>query len=207
MRKSSTQSDAPDVVSITEAAKLLRVSVRTVQRRLDSGDLEAVCEGDTRRVKLPNLSRDMTRQSDAPGHDKQNSRSFEDDSTRQSDAPQQHVVTRHDAPESDSQRDIMRELLAEKDARIVDLRSQVEAANRQAAEAAAALREYLKMQAKALTDGESSTRNVINESAQNEPQAPQNVVTSKEPQRVENGARGASLRELRTILKTLFGIR
>jgi excisionase family DNA binding protein len=41
------------VVSITEAAERLGVSVRTVQRRLDTGELEAVTERDKRRVILP----------------------------------------------------------------------------------------------------------------------------------------------------------
>ncbi len=45
--------DDTGAVSITEAAKHLGVSVRTVQRRLDSGELEAVTEGDRRRVRLP----------------------------------------------------------------------------------------------------------------------------------------------------------
>lgn len=219
--QSSTRIEAPDVVRITEAAKLLGVSVRTVQRRLDSGELEAVCEGDTRRVRLPDVSRDMTRQNDAPEHDtrrdtthdNKDSRSFEGDNTRQSDTThdttERHVVTRHGATEDDSQRDMMRELLAEKDARIVDLRSQVEAANRQAAEATAALREYLKMQAKALPVGESSTRNVVVETFQNEPQAPQIAEVNKETTETKNAAqsdaRGEGLRELRAILRKLFG--
>jgi excisionase family DNA binding protein len=62
--------DDARVVSITEAAELLSVSVRTVQRRLDSGDLEAVTEGDRRRVKLPcgttaNTTGDTTQQHDS----------------------------------------------------------------------------------------------------------------------------------------------
>ncbi len=212
--QSSTRSgaDMREVVSITEAAKRLSVSVRTVQRRLDSGNLESVCEGDTRRVRLPEVSRDTTRQVDAPEGDKRNvSRSDEGDSTRQSDAPQQHVVARHVASEDDNQRDMMLELMAEKDARIVDLRAQVESANRQAAEATAALREYLKMQARALPDGQSSTRNVVNETAQNDVQATQIPTASEEQpdtkKAAQSGVRGEGLRELRAIFRKILGIR
>lgn len=87
------------------------------------------------------------------------------------------------------------------------LRAQVEAANRQAAEATAALREYLKMQAKALPDGQSSTRNATAISSTEAPQTAQNVVVNKEPQPIKNGARGTSLRDLQTILRTLFSLR
>jgi excisionase family DNA binding protein len=48
---------APDaaayIVTITEAARLLEVSVRTVQRRLDAGEWEAVTMAGKRCVKLP----------------------------------------------------------------------------------------------------------------------------------------------------------
>ncbi len=208
--QSSTRSgaDAREVVSITEAAKRLSISVRTIQRRLDSGDLEAVCEGDTRRVRLPEMSRDTTRQVDAPKGDTQrvnrHSRSMQGDSTR-------HDDTLHDAPyvapERDSQRDMMFELMAEKDARIVDLRSQVEAANRQAAEATAALREYLKMQNKALPEPISSTRNDAPISPENPPELAQMPQMGKQTQTTKNAARGEGLRDLRAILKSLLGIR
>jgi excisionase family DNA binding protein len=41
------------IVTITEAAKLLELSVRTVQRRLDAGEWEAVTMAGKRCVKLP----------------------------------------------------------------------------------------------------------------------------------------------------------
>lgn len=169
-----------DVVSITDAAKRLRVSVRTVQRRLDAGTLAAVETEGGRRVHLlrdnatPNATGDTT--------------------TRQDDAPTAQSVARHDATtnatnatfelktnatEGDTQRDSMGEVsrdnattnstamqvLAEEKAagaaRLVEvlerenafLRLQVEAANRATAEAHAALREALKMSNRALTEG------------------------------------------------------
>lgn len=44
--------DTRELVSITEAAQLLGISIRTVQRRLDAGQLEAVMVADKRMVRL-----------------------------------------------------------------------------------------------------------------------------------------------------------
>ncbi len=81
----STVEFGGDVVSITQAARLLGVSVRTVQRRLDKGTLKAVIEGDTRRVRLGDTSRD-TATNDAPQGDR--GATVTSDATRHSDATQ-----------------------------------------------------------------------------------------------------------------------
>jgi hypothetical protein len=175
-----------DVVSITEAAHHLGVSVRTVQRRLDGGQLEAVWEGDTRRVRLPIEGDRATRQGD----------------TSEGDTRRDSGTTRHDAPQGDIQRDTSRDnttnaqstlasLIAEKDARITDLRAtveaqrlQIEAANRTAAEAQAALREALKMSNRALMEPGQSTLEVVSSApAESRPAATdeaQSTLMSKE---------------------------
>lgn len=255
--QSSTRSDAADseTVSVTEAARRLRVSVRTVQRRLDKGELQAVQEGDTRRVLLRDSERDTTRQtgrhatrhnatfdatrdimssdSDTTQRDTNTvSRSNEDDTARHDNATGRQHVARHDATtnatrdttEGDRLRDIEAILSLEKDARIADLREviesqklQIEAANRQAAEATAALREYLKLQAKALPSGtpsgdtlkhietETSTRNDAVSSRDVGAQAAQTGATGKVLATPKSGARGEGLRELRAILRKLWG--
>ncbi len=96
------------------------------------------------------------------------------------------------------------------------LRAQVEAANRQASEATVALREYLKMQAKALPSGEkleqvgtgSSTRNEAAISSTESPERAINVVVSKAMKNAaQSGLRGEGLRELRAIFKKILGVR
>ena len=101
----------------------------------------------------------------------------------------------------------MRELLAEKDARIVDLRTQVEAANRQAAEATAALREYLKMQAKALPEGESNARNIVDASARGSLGSAANRSGEQRGANSSNRLTWRRLRELRAIFRKLLGLR
>ena len=177
-----------DVVSITEAAKRLKCSVRTVQRRLDAGTLDAVEIEGQRRVKL---SRDNATPNAT-------SNALPNTTTRQNDATSGHSVARHDAKnatfglktntiprdsEGDTQRDKQGDVSRDNatgdairsapamqvladvraaDARVIEvlerenafLRLQIEAANRATAEAHAALREALKMSARALPPGE-----------------------------------------------------
>jgi len=92
------------------------------------------------------------------------------------------------------------------------LRAQVEAANRQASEATAALREYLKMQAKALpgpTDEttSSSTRNDGETLREDTPQAPLNAATGKVSQDAKSAAQNNARREMRPLWKVILGVR
>jgi excisionase family DNA binding protein len=116
-----------DSATITEAARLLGVSVRTVQRRLDNGDLRAI-ERDGKRFV------DMT-----------------------ADAPQGDNVTRHDTTNDARAREEstpdLAALLTQSREEIAFLRSMLEARERDSAELRAALREALKAMPKALPGG------------------------------------------------------
>jgi hypothetical protein len=206
----STLGDGDEVVSITDAAKRLRVSVRTVQRRLDGGQLKAVIEGDTRRVRLPIEGDSATRQGDATaGHLSRDGDTtarqvkrhhFEEGDKKRVMLSRQEATD--DAPQGDGERDTAHDsatlaqstlasLLLEKDARIIDLRAQIdaqrlqiEAANRATAEAHAALREALKMSNRALMEpGQSTLEAVSSTPAQSRPMAAdeaQSTLMSKE---------------------------
>lgn len=236
----SGESATLESVSIGDAAKRLRVSVRTVQRRLDKGELQAHQDGETRRVMLPivtrhdttnnaterategdTLSRDTTRQratNRATQRDTRDiSRSNEGDSTGHDDATGRHDVARHDAThdttEGDTRQSDSALLIVEKNERIADLRAvvesqklQIEAANRQAAEATAALREYLKMQ-KALPEATSSTRHDAVSSRENRQEAPIDAATGKDLSSTRNGAQNAKTREMRPLWKVILGVR
>ncbi len=218
----STRAASPDEIetlSISEAATRYGVSVRTVQRRLDAGTWEAVFEGDARRVR----ARDTTRQSDAPEGATQRDVSRDSDTPQgdsgTSDTTNESEATRHrdatnatdGAPqrdtEGDTSRDMARHLLAEKDARIADLqatvaaqRAQIEAAQRNAAESAAALREYLKISAKALPSREYSQPE---NSAQNSAEAPKNGAAAK----VTGATKAGGKRAPRSIWRVILGLR
>lgn len=155
-----------DTVSITEAARRLDCSVRTVQRRLDSGALESVEVDGQRRVQLPrdnatpNATSDATsgtrhdtttRQNDAPQHDSENE--LQGDTTRHDTRQMaRHGATDNATPATTN---------ATADTRVIEilerensfLKSQIESANRATAEAHAALRAALAAQPRALNEG------------------------------------------------------
>ena len=108
---------------------------------------------------------------------------------------------------SDAPIELWRELLAEKEARIIDLRTQLEAANRTAAEAHAALREALKLGARALPESTqaSSTRN-SGDGAQSAPQR-QDAPGVSEGGARPNVRRKAAEREMRPLWKLILGVR
>lgn len=101
------------------------------------------------------------------------------------------------------------ELVLELRDQVKFLRAAVEQHQRSEAELRAALRTALAAMPKAITEGESSTRKDVEVSHQDKPQQPQNASMSQEPpdtkKAAQNGLRGQSLRDLRTILRTLFG--
>lgn len=113
---------------------------------------------------------------------------------------------------------LLRERLTAADERERQMSLQIEAANRQAAEATAALREYLKMQAKALPSGETrdqlgevgtgaSTRHDAETSRDVGAESPINAATGKVTSSTRNGLRGEGLREMRATFKKLLGLR
>jgi excisionase family DNA binding protein len=149
-----------DSATITEAARLLGVSVRTVQRRLDNGDLRAI-ERDGKRFV------DMTA-----------------DAT--SDAPQGDNVTRHDTTNDARAREEstpdLAALLTQSREEIAFLRSMLEARERDSAELRAALREALKAMPKAIEAG-----NLEQVRTENEPEHLQHLHCKKEPETGQSG--------------------
>ena len=103
--------------------------------------------------------------------------------------------------------DAREELVIELRDQVKFLRTALEARDRDAAELRAALRTALAAMPKALTDGESSTQNVVNESAQNAPQAPQNVAAVKAQSSTRNAPQMNRAREMRPLWKVILGIR
>jgi excisionase family DNA binding protein len=248
MNESETNaSTRAETLSITEAAQRLGVSVRTVQRRLDAGTLEAAFEGDTRRVIL----RDTTRHAGATEGDTQRDVSRDNDATqRDSDATSatnESERTRHgdatgrqaDATQRDTEGDTSRQsdseaarVLAQTEAAFLRealevsraneafLRAQVEAANRQAAESAAALREYLKISAKQLGGGDlqqvttesreysqGESGNVATRGAQDAQQQPKSEPTSNTSDAQKDTPERKPAREFARTLRRLLGIR
>ncbi len=178
-----------DTATVTEAAKRLGVTVRTVQRRLDRGELKSIEANGKRLVVLP---------AEATG-----------------DATADQSVTRQDATDDttghDSGDDEVARLLAEKDARIQDLRAtvdaqrlQIEAANRTAAEAAAALREALKMSNRALPAVSTS---VETESALQAPQRAPETAAGNQARPAPIGSQRPAEREARPLWKVVLGLR
>ncbi len=134
-----TPSDATDarVLSITEAAQVLGLSIRTVQRRLDAGTLEVVEVEGVRRVRLPldaTVGDRVTRQ---PG--RQVARHGTPTNATEGDKPAPQVLVPGTREE---------ELKEE----IRFLRGVVEQQQRDAAELRAALREALKISTRALPE-------------------------------------------------------
>ncbi len=165
--------DHGDTVSITEAARRLNCSVRTVQRRLDSGALESVEVDGQRRVKLPhdratdNATPDATgRQDNATGGTPHNATTRHNDARqRDSENESQRDATRHDTRQMarhDATGSATRDTTSTTaDGRVIEilerenafLKSQIEAANRATSEAHAALRAALAAQPRALNEG------------------------------------------------------
>jgi excisionase family DNA binding protein len=196
-----------EYLTVSQAAARLGISERTVQRRCKSGQLSArlVTDEDGAQWLIDPATVTTGDDIGADTADK---------------------VPTHSKPPFQSQNDALRPdkvttgataaLLAEKDARINDLRAQVEAwrlqaeaANRTAAETSAALREALKALPKALTDG--STPTVENIGRENAPQAPiipsgdkTTTATKQSPQR---GAKPRKLTAWQRIGARILGIR
>jgi excisionase family DNA binding protein len=219
-------------LSITEAAQRLGVSVRTVQRRLDAGTLEAAFEGDTRRVMI----RDTTRQADATEGDTQR------DTSRDSDTPQGDTLARHnatdgapnapneseatrqsDAPQRDTSRDTTRQgdseaarVLAETEAAFLRealevsraneafLRGAIEQHQRSEAELRAALRKALEAMPKRIEGREYSQPE---NSAQSGLEASKSGAAGIVSGTQKNAAQSVPRREARPLWKVILGLR
>ncbi len=240
---SESSTRAGDWFTVSQAAAALGKSERTTRRMCERGELAATMEanqsgGRAWFIEQASVDRAATlfsgradvRPNDAATKEmtaRPRSKREKSERTRNDAA----IVDRADSVRPEDAANVAAMLLREKDARIDDLRAQVEsqklqieAANRQAAEATAALREYLKLQAKALPSGdemrqngtelqqpatgkaaqleqvgtESSTRNDVETSRENAPQAPQNAAMGKHSQDGTSGAQRRETRQMRT---------
>lgn len=174
--------DTGGVVTISDAARVLGVSVRTVQRRLDAGELEAqevagkrcvVLSRDTLGVVSPGASSDTKPPPDGVSSDTSTLKparpSATTDTTRDTsalsrDTPKNTTAQQLDAPD-DTPRDssatieaALRDALAREREQVAFLRAQVESHARAEAELRAALREALKLQARALPAPDAPTQ-------------------------------------------------
>ena len=212
-------------LTVSQAAAALGRSERTTRRMCESGTLAATVQANEsggrawfiERASVERAAKDAAMR---PKRADVRPNSKREKSVRpQNDAA---IIDRADSVRPQVAANDAAMLLREKEARINDLRAQVEsqklqieAANRQAAEATAALREYLKLQAKALPGGtangepqsESSTRNDAAISSQNDAQATQNKPRGKETSETKNVSQKAVRREMRPLWKVVLGIR
>jgi len=220
MSESSTRSG--EWLTVSQAAAMLGRSERTTRRMCESGALAATMEANESGGRAWFIEKASVDRADV----RPNNAATKGMTARPHSKREKSERTQNDAAIVDRADSVRPEdaamLLREKDARIDDLRAQVEsqklqieAANRQAAEATAALREYLKMQAKALPapadeTTSSSTRSDPVVSRRDAPQQPQNSSMSQETpdtkKAAQSGLRGEGLRELRTIFRKLFGL-
>ncbi len=116
------------------------------------------------------------------------------------------VTSKSDARVLAAENEMLREALQRERENADQWRRQVEAANRQAAEATASVRELTRAlnTFRALPDGEYSQDE---KSAQDGQEAHQSSAAGKEAGASENAAQGASRREPRSLLKLLLGLR
>jgi excisionase family DNA binding protein len=192
-----------DTATVTEAARLLGVTVRTVQRRLDRGELSAIEAEGKRLVVMPqDATGDTT--AEATGRDSDTRQDATHDTTQAT-----HDAT-GDATPGDTSRDMTTYLLAEKDAHIADLRAQVdaqrlqiEAANRAAAEATAALREALRFSTRALPAPDTSTH----VDARNARETRKSDATTKTTPDAKNALQSGTAREIRPLWRVILGLR
>lgn len=180
-----------DSVSFEEAARVLDVSLRTVQRRVKDGALNTIERDGTRLVCL---APDATKRRD----------------TRQSVVTDDATVRQIDATKRDSEADAMTgEVLALLKSENSFLRGMLEARDRDAAELRAALREALKATPKALPDA--STPNAENIAPENRSGATQTTAADIAPvaqkQSARRGAKPRKMTAWQRIGARLLGIR
>lgn len=208
--QSSTRSG--DWLTVSQAAAALGKSERTTRRMCERGELTATVEANQSGGRAWLIARVSVERAATGQRDRADVRP-NDAATKETTARPHFKRENSERPQNDAA-NVAAMLLREKDARIDDLRAQVEsqklqieAANRQAAEATAALREYLKMQAKALPDGQSSTRNDAETSRDVGIEAPINAAMGKVSQDAKNAAQSKARREMRPLWKVILGVR
>ncbi len=197
--------------TVSQTAALLGLKERTVQKRCAAGKLTAQLvstpDGDRWQIDPANFDANEPperERMDANGREQADAPELKANSK----APEQAAndgeqVTRTDAN--------VRALIAEKDARIEDLRGQIdawrlqaEAANRTAAETSAALREALKAMPKQLTAG---NRNEPIEAAQGAQSTQVKETSATVKQSPQNGTQRKTLTAWQRVAARVLGIR
>lgn len=150
--------DTSRVVSISEAALLLGLSVRSIQRRLDGGALEAVTIDGKRRVRLPPDTPKSAIQSDGGAPTVQSDTSRDASVAQISDrlSPLAAQLIESQASEIGFLRSQIEAQHAQIEAQRAEYLATIEAERRESALTIAALREAIKAMPRQLTSGDAS---------------------------------------------------
>jgi len=230
----STRADG-ETLSISEAAAALGVSERTVRRRCERGEIAAQMEtgesgGRVWRVDRAAISERAAKSSDRADSVRTDRRADVRPSVRPHSESESGVRPKRAAKSSgraakradsdarvlaaETEARVLREALQRERENADQWRAQVEAANRQAAESAAALREYLKLSAKQLEGREYSQVESAKlaevgaqKSAENALEAQKTGAAVKATGVQKNTAQSAARREARPLWKVVLGLR
>lgn len=170
-----------DTATIHDAARRLGLSVRTVQRRIQNGDLSTI-ERDGKRLVV-----------------------LDDSATNGATLTRQ--TTTNDATARDTGGELLAQLQAENEylkAQVDAWRLQAEAANRTASETAAALRKALDAMPRELAAPAQSTLPTPRADA---PQTPQSGAAAQPTGHTPNAPQRRPQREMRPLWKVILGIR
>lgn len=225
-----TSRDEVGWLSVTEAAARVGVSEKTLRKRIAAGTVEAgkvQLEGggwkwqvlaerletvgtvgsendadlNSERLEVPTASKRFSEAPTVPTATLPTASKRSTSKRLHSDESDARVLA------TERENEMLREALQRERENSDQWRAQVEAANMQAAQATAALREYLKISAKALPSTEMGQVGMDNAGAQSGLDARKSNATGKEAGASKNAAQGASRREPRPLWKLLLGLR
>lgn len=195
-----------DTVSQSVAARRLGVSLRTVQRRIENGDLSTIERDGKRLVCLePDATEDATRRDksatvDATEYD---TGATNDATNRDSGA----TMTRHDDA---ARAELLAHLQAENEylkSQVDAWRLQAEAANRTASETAAALRKALDAMPRAIEAPADALSESTTQRGSTPQEAPQSGKAANHKGSTPSARNSRHSREMRPLWKVILGIR